>query len=412
LNIGYLMQEGVDIRRPPFNGPANHVREVVRGLEGRGHKVRMLVRVQGQIWRSDNLEDFQQVKVRWLDRGALRLLERGARRIQSELQLPYAAMFESFRFSQACVQELNDCDLFYERIGWVGYGAGLAAKRLHVPLVMEDNGDPLFDLEAKGMAPTGLQHRLSLTLMQHAVGRASHVVSSGAGWRDQFIKRWNYEPDKVTAIENGTNLVHVLKREQLRSFNEDQDTSPVTLVYLGGFYPWHGVPVLLKALAKARAQGAQANLLMIGSGSGFSDAQKLAAALNMNGAVNLMGHLESTEYAPLLAGAHVGVAPYCNWPEFSGLKVLDYKAAGLPTIASGRNGHPRTLRDGETGLIVPPCDTDALGHAIVQLCANGKLRKRMGQAARLDAEKMHGWEQTAERLEQVFLTVLTEAQRN
>ena len=92
------MQEGVDIRRPPFNGPANHVREVVEALARRGHEVRTLVRVDGRIWKSDNLADFDQVTVRRLDRGPRRLVERGARRIQSELRLPYAAMFESRRF--------------------------------------------------------------------------------------------------------------------------------------------------------------------------------------------------------------------------------------------------------------------------------------------------------------------------
>ena len=103
------------------------------------------------------------------------------------------------------------------------------------------------------------------------------------------------------------------------------------------------------------------------------------------------------------------MAPYCGWPELSGLKVLDYKAAGLPTIASGRDGHPPTLKHGQTGLIVPPCNTEPLCQAIVQLCADGVLRRRMGQAARLEAESMHGWDETARRLERVFNTVLSEA---
>jgi glycosyltransferase involved in cell wall biosynthesis len=403
------MQEGVDIRRPPFNGPANHVREVVEALVHRGHQVRVVFRVDGRIWRSDNLTDFQAVPARWMDRGVLRLFERGVRRIQSELQLPYGAVFESLRFAQVCAQELQGFDLLYERLGWVGYGAGLAARRLKVPLVLEDNGDALFDLEAKGMAPQGLQRRLSLALMHRAVWRAAHVVSSGAGWREQFIKRWGYDPARVSTIENGTALVQLLSRDHLRSFGSGADeAAPVTLVYLGGFYPWHGVPVLLDALAQALASGARARLLMIGSGDGFAEARQLVDTLKLNRHVAFAGHQNPARYAPLLAGADVGVSPYCGWPEFSGLKVLDYKAAGLPTIASGKNGHPPTLKAGQTGLIVPPCNVEALRDAIVQLCADSAMRRRMGQAARIDAEAMHGWEQTAQRLERVFLTVLPE----
>jgi glycosyltransferase involved in cell wall biosynthesis len=125
----------------------------------------------------------------------------------------------------------------------------------------------------------------------------------------------------------------------------------------------------------------------------------------------MAGHLGLPQYAPLLAGADIGVSPYCGWPEFSGLKVLDYKAAGLPTIASGINGHPPTLKTGETGLIVPPCSVEALCDAIVRLCADSPQRRRMGQAARLEAEAMHGWDQTADRLVRIFRAVLTEARK-
>jgi glycosyltransferase involved in cell wall biosynthesis len=406
MRIGYVMQEGVEVRRPPFNGPANHVREVVDWLRRRGHHVRVLVRLEGRIWRSDDLETFVPIEVRWLDRGPLRLAERALRRLQSELQLPYAALFESLRFAQACVQELQECDLLYERLGWVGYGSGLAARRLRIPLVLEDNGDHLFDLEAKGMAPRGWQRRLSLWVMHHGVGRAAHVISSGAGWREQFIRRWGIGADRITTIENGTALLGMLSRDQLRSFSGKAGTQPVTFVYLGGFYPWHGVPILLDALSAARAQGAAARLVLIGAGDGYAEAQAQAARLGLDEVVTFAGHRQPAEYAPILAAADVGVSPYCGWPEFSGLKVLDYKAAGLPTIASGVNGHPPTLRDGVTGLVVPPCRVEPLTEAILRFSADATARIRMGQAARIEAEAMHGWEQTALRIEQVFEDVL------
>ncbi|MGE0461440.1 MAG: glycosyltransferase, partial [Vicinamibacterales bacterium] len=290
MRIGYVMQEGVEIRRPPFNGPANHVREVVEWLGRRGHEVRVLVRVDGRIWRTDDLSSFVPVNVRWFDRGPLRLVERAVRRVQWELELPYAAAFESLRFSQACVQELQGYDLLYERFGWTGYGSGLAARRLGIPLVLEDNGDHLFDLEAKGIAPEGLQRRLSLALARMAVRRAAHVVSAGAGWREQFIRRWGIDQGRITTIENGTALLGMLPREHLRSFGDGAGVHvPVTLVYLGGFYPWHGVPVLLQALAAARARGARARLLMIGSGDGFEDARALASRLGLDDIVTFAG---------------------------------------------------------------------------------------------------------------------------
>jgi glycosyltransferase involved in cell wall biosynthesis len=150
---------------------------------------------------------------------------------------------------------------------------------------------------------------------------------------------------------------------------------------------------------------------MIGSGDGFDDAVRIAAELNLSRDVTFAGQLGPARYGPLLAGADAGVSPYCGWPEFSGLKVLDYKAAGLPTIASGMNGHPPTLTAGVTGLIVPPCQVEALCEAIGQICSDRTLRRTMGRAARFEAETGHTWARTVERLEQVFLDVLARRTR-
>ncbi|MCC6456208.1 MAG: glycosyltransferase family 4 protein [Caldilineaceae bacterium] len=410
MKIGYLMQLGVDIRQAPFDGPANHVRHVIEHLRCRGHQVRVLVRLQETIWKSDDLITFEPVPVPRIDRGALRLLERAIRRLQSELKLPYAGFFESVRFALACCQELEGYDLLLERRSWMSYGGVLAARWLRLPIVLEDNGDPLADLAAKGQEPQGLQRRLSLAIMKRATHSAAHIVASGDGWRAACIQRWGLDPVKVTTIENGTVLTEMLQREQLRSFqaNDDPKQIPV-LVYVGGFYPWHGIPVFLRALAQAYAQGAKARVILIGAGSGMDEARQLSSALGLAECVSFKGQLPTTAYAPYLADADIGLSPYCNWAEFSGLKVLDYKAAGLATIASGRDNQPATLRHGHSGWIVPPCDEAALTEAIVRLTGDCELRRRMGQNARIEAEQLHGWQHTVERLETLFSTLVREA---
>ncbi len=409
MNIGVLAQQPVQMRQPPFDGPASHMRHVVQALESRGHRARVLIGLEGALWRSDNLEHFEPVVVRLLDRGPLRWLERGVRRVQYELRLPYAALFESLRFALACRQELHDCDLLYERMSWVSYGGALASRWMHKPLVLENNGDHVVDLEAKGMAPQGLQRRLSLAGMSWAVGHAAHVVATGEGWRDQFIERWHVPASQVTTVENGTDLVRLLPRGQLRSFQPGaglRKNSEVTLAYVGGFLPWHGVAILINAVARARQQGEAVRLLMIGAGPGLAAARELVREHNLEACVSFEGLMLAEQFAPLLANADIGISPYCGWKEFSGLKILDYKAAGSATIASGQEGRPVTVRHGETGWILPPCDEDALVAAIVQLAGNPELRRRMGQAARLEAEACHSWGHTARQLEQIFEEVL------
>jgi glycosyltransferase involved in cell wall biosynthesis len=115
--------------------------------------------------------------------------------------------------------------------------------------------------------------------------------------------------------------------------------------------------------------------------------------------------------ASQLAQAHVGVAPYCNRVEFSGLKLLDYKAAGLATIVSGQGNQPKIIAQGGTGLIVPPCDEVALSQAIIYLSKNPQRIREMGQQARLEAEQSHRWRNTEAELEKLFSSILTDGNR-
>lgn len=408
MKIGYLLQQHVDIRTPPFSGPANHVREVVDHLQKLGHQVRVVVNIDGRLWKTDNLQHFAPVTVAWLDRGPLRWLEKGVRRIQAELKLPYAALFESVRFAAACRQELRDVDLLLERMSWMLYGGAIASRRLKVPLILENNGDHLADLEAKGIAPTGRQRSISLRATAWAVQNAAHIAVSGDGWRREFVKRWQIPESKITTVENGTILVEMLQREQLRSFQNNPPRAVPQLVYLGGFYPWQGVPNLLRAFGRLIEQGTRAELLLIGSGQGYEEAEEIAADLELRDLVTFSGRLGPEEYAPILANADIGLAPYCGWPEYSGLKTFDYKAAGLPTISSGVDGMPRTLSHGRTALIIPPCDEAALAEAMATLINDASRRQKMGQAARIEAETENSWEHTVTRLVALFEQVIVD----
>jgi glycosyltransferase involved in cell wall biosynthesis len=144
------------------------------------------------------------------------------------------------------------------------------------------------------------------------------------------------------------------------------------------------------------------HLDLIGAGDGLEETQSLTRELGLEGVVTFWGRLSAQDYSPILADADIGLSPYCGWQEFSGLKLFDYKAAGLASIASGKDNQPHTLTHGSTGWIVPPCDEEALADAIRYLTANSELRRQIGRAARLEAERMHTWTHTAEKIEEIL----------
>jgi glycosyltransferase involved in cell wall biosynthesis len=402
MKIAYLMQEGVpDINQSLTGGAANHVRRVISELKNQGHQVRLVYKKEGRIWTSDDLEEFRPVTKYLFDQGILKFFEKAIRRTQSLLHLPYIGLFESVKFASACRQELAGFDLLYERMGWMGYGGSLASRYLGIPHILEVNSDHIQELETYGIAPKGIQRWLSLILMKNAVLNTSFIVAVGEGCRQSVISRWGADQEKITIIENGSDLVDKLERGELQSFSSTANNT-TTIVYIGGFKTWHGLPVLIPALSKTVSQRIQVKLILIGSGPNEDEVKQLINQHNLNEYVTFAGHLSIDKYAPILANADIGVAPYCGWFEYTGLKLFDYKASGLAIIASGENGKPSSLKHGETGWIVPPCDEDALSQAIVLLSSDIELRRRIGRAARIEAESRHAWRHTAERLEQLF----------
>lgn len=406
MKIGYLLQEGVpEIRHEPFSGPANHVREICFELMDLGHEVTVLAKINGTIWYSKNLEEFEPVQISNSISIVLRLLK-FARRVQYKLKLPLFHFLERLEFAQAVKQHMADCDVYYERAGWTGYGGSAAAVALGKPHFLEINGDHLSELEMLGMLPEGFQLSITKWLTNRSINRSAHVISAGKGWKERLLERWQFPAHKITVVENGSQLVKILNRDHLQAVQAGaEQTEQFNVVYIGAFHTWHGIDVGIKGVAKAISKNSKIRLFLIGSGPEKPMLVELINQLGIADKVDFLGHLQPSEMADYLHKCHVGLSPYCGRVEFSGLKLLDYKAAGLAVIASGADGQPEVIKDGETGYIVTPCDDNELSQKLLKLSQDRVLCQKMGEKARLEAEEQHSWRHAAEQIETIMRQV-------
>jgi glycosyltransferase involved in cell wall biosynthesis len=96
----------------------------------------------------------------------------------------------------------------------------------------------------------------------------------------------------------------------------------------------------------------------------------------------------------------VGVAPYPDMEDFyfSPLKILEYMAAGKPTVASRVGDLPMLVNDEVRGILVPPGDAAALEAALFRLMSNPSLAAAMGSAARVKVMTSRTWDMVARRI--------------
>jgi glycosyltransferase involved in cell wall biosynthesis len=174
-----------------------------------------------------------------------------------------------------------------------------------------------------------------------------------------------------------------------------------TAGYAGHLYPWKGVDVFIRALARVPAIRG----LIVGGHPQEGDRRRieqLAQESGVAGRLTITGLVPPGEVRRALAPATILVLPNTataiSERYTSPLKLFEYLAAGRPIVASNLPAVREVLTDGETALLVPPGDADALARALQRLAEDRALANRLAAAARALAPS-YSWDARAGRIE-------------
>lgn len=87
------------------------------------------------------------------------------------------------------------------------------------------------------------------------------------------------------------------------------------------------------------------------------------------------------------------------------MALVEGMACATPVVGSAVGGIPHVVADGETGLLVPPGDPEALAVACTKMLTDGELADRLGAAGRRTAEERYAWPHLTDRYLELFRTV-------
>jgi glycosyltransferase involved in cell wall biosynthesis len=146
------------------------------------------------------------------------------------------------------------------------------------------------------------------------------------------------------------------------------------LVAVGRLKPPKDFVTLVRAVAALPRESCE--LVVVGDGPDRPLIEAELDRLALDGRVRLAG--ERGDVPDLLSRADVFVLSSTS--EGMPISVLEAMAAGLPVVASRVGGVPELVADGETGVLVPPGDSDQLALALGRLLADPELRQRLGDA--------------------------------
>ena len=288
---------------------------------------------------------------------------------------------------------------------------GLAAlsvgKRLGIPVVYEVRAfweDAAVD---HGTAREGgLRYRMSRALETRVLREADAVTTICEGLKRDIVARGIPET-RVTVIPNAVNLAAfqfggepdgVLKAE----LGLDGKT---VIGFIGSFYAYEGLDLLLKALPQVLRRLPQARVLLVGGGPQEPALRALARSLGLEGKVTFAGRVPHGEVQRYYSIVDVFAYPRHSMrltDLVTPLKPLEAMAQGRLLVASDVGGHKELIRHGDNGILFRAGDAASLAQAIVQLLGQRERWPQLREQGRRFVERERNWEGSVARYRGVF----------
>jgi glycosyltransferase involved in cell wall biosynthesis len=165
--------------------------------------------------------------------------------------------------------------------------------------------------------------------------------------------------------------------------------------------PGKGLETLLAAAPLVLSRHPDAQLAIVGEGPDLEQLREQARALGVAGAVHFLG--PTSDPVGALRGMDLFVHP--SWAEAFPYVILEAMALGLPIVASDVGGIGEAITHGESGLLTPPREDQALGRALTELLSDRGRAARLGQGA-LERAGHFTRDAMIERLSGVYAEVL------
>jgi colanic acid/amylovoran biosynthesis glycosyltransferase len=209
----------------------------------------------------------------------------------------------------------------------------------------------------------------------------------------------------------------VVQRFQFIRSNK-KGREPVRILMACSFREKKGIPYGLQAFAKAIRQYSNMELRIVG-GATLKEEQQLMAickAIAQNeGIANkvfFLGYIPFEDYLKEIADAHIFLAPSirANNGDTEGgapISIIEAAAAGMPIIASRHCDIPNVVIDGQTGVLVPERDVNALSRAILNISCAPESWGILGTEGRKRVEKEFDVFKQVELLEDIYCEIIS-----
>jgi PEP-CTERM/exosortase A-associated glycosyltransferase len=285
------------------------------------------------------------------------------------------------------------------------------ARRLGVPLVYEMRASWEDAAVDHGTCREGdLRYHLTRMLETRVLRQADAVMTICEGLREEIEAR-GIPGDRITVIPNAVDLdaFPYGRAADPTLADELKLRGKRVLGFIGSFYAYEGLSVLLDAMPRLSATHPDVRLILVGGGYEEERLKAQAERLGLKDTVRFVGRVPHHRVADYYALCDVMVYPRLDLRLtriVTPLKPLEAMAQGRVVAASDIGGHREMIRDGETGVLFPAKDPEALARAVGGLLASPERWPALRASARRYVEEERNWARSVARYLPVYERLL------
>lgn len=212
------------------------------------------------------------------------------------------------------------------------------------------------------------------------IQRLTHrIVAVSNDVAKRLIRYEGISGERIRVVYNGTHPPAALEKETRDSLRSAFGFSENDFVVgaVGRLDPIKNLPMLLKALTKAKEKKREIRGLLIGDGPDLENLRKMAVSLHMQEEIVFAGF--RSDATDLLQCMDLFVL--CSFSEGTSMALLEAIAAGIPAVVTDVGGNPELISHNENGWVVPSNAENDLASAIQEAFSFPEKRKRMAQQA-------------------------------
>jgi L-malate glycosyltransferase len=235
------------------------------------------------------------------------------------------------------------------------------------------------------------------------------VLANATPIRDALISEDGFAPEKLRVIHNGIDVekFDVGRGGRDRIFRGVGDAKLIVLV--GNMHSEvKGHPVLIAAAPAVVHESPSTRFVLVGDGQQRAGFEQQVAALGLERNFLFLGRRD--DIPAILGGCDIAVLP--SRAEGLPNAVLEYMAAGLPTVVSNVGGNAELVENGVTGLVVPAGDSSALSTALLKLLHDPGLAREMASRGREFIVRNFGFDRLVREVDVLYTELLQQAGRS